>query len=66
MARRPFNTPKPHDLPPDAITDPADPTGPHGPGSEPLPDSEAEEENESDRRPRRQEPRRTRGPVESA
>ena len=53
MARRPFNTPKPHDLPPDAITDPADPTGPHGPGSEPLPESEADE---SDRRSRRQEP----------
>jgi hypothetical protein len=54
MARRPFNTPKPDDLPPDAITDPADPTGPHGPGSEPSPESEADEEDESDGRPRPQ------------
>jgi hypothetical protein len=35
-----FNTPKPHDLPEDAVTDPADTSGPHGPGSEPLPEDE--------------------------
>jgi hypothetical protein len=47
MARKPkpaepdkFNTPKPHDMPEDAITDPADTSGPHGPGSEPLPEDE--------------------------
>jgi len=47
MARKPkpkdpdkFNTPKPHDLPEDAVTDPADTSGPHGPGSEPLPEDE--------------------------
>ncbi len=41
MARKPkpeepdkFNTPKPHDMPEDATTDPADTSGPHGPGSE--------------------------------
>ena len=47
MARRPdkSKTPKPDDLPADAVTDPADPTGPHGPGSEPLPGSESEEED---------------------
>ena len=33
-----FNTPKPHDLPEDGITDPADTSGPHGPGSEPFPE----------------------------
>jgi len=47
MARKPkpeepdkFNTPKPHDLPEDGVTDPADTSGPHGPGSEPLPEDE--------------------------
>jgi hypothetical protein len=35
-----FNTPKPRDLPDDNITDPADTSGPHGPGSEPFPEDE--------------------------
>ena len=35
-----FNTPKPHDMPEDATTDPADTSGPHGPGSEPFPEEE--------------------------
>ena len=39
MPRRPdkFNTPKPHDLPDDDITNTADPTGPHGPAVNPAP-----------------------------
>jgi len=35
-----FDKPKPDDLPEDAIIDPADTSGPHGPGSEPFPEDD--------------------------
>ena len=35
-----FSTPKPEDLPDDRISNPADISGPHGPGSEPWPEDE--------------------------
>ena len=35
-----FSTPKPQDLPDDRISNPADTSGPHGPGSEPWPEDE--------------------------
>jgi len=35
-----FSTPKREDLPDDRISNPADTSGPHGPGSEPWPEDE--------------------------
>lgn len=35
-----FSTPTPEDLPDDRSSNPADISGPHGPGSEPWPDDE--------------------------
>jgi len=35
-----FSTPKSEDLPDDRISNPADTSGPHGPGSEPWPEDE--------------------------
>jgi hypothetical protein len=35
-----FSTPRPEDLPDDRTSNPADISGPHGPGSEPWPEDE--------------------------